>query len=77
MMTSYTLPAEELNEAFMQKLRKSFSGKNVEITVTEIDDIDDTEYLLQSQANREHLLRAIKDVEEGKNLIEVDMSSFK
>jgi antitoxin YefM len=77
MMTSYTLPAEDLNEAFMQKLRKSFSGKNVEITVTEIDDIDDTEYLLRSQANREHLLRAIKDVEEGKNLIEVDMSSFK
>ncbi len=77
MMTSYTLPAEELNEAFMQKLRKSFSGKNVEITVTEIDEADDTEYLLRSQANREHLLRAIKDVEEGKNLIEVDMSSFK
>ncbi len=76
-MTSYTLPADELNEAFLAKLRKSFSGKKVEITVTELDEADETDYLLRSHINREQLLRSIKDVEEGKNLIEVDMNSFK
>jgi hypothetical protein len=75
-MSSYTLPAEDLNEAFMEKLRKTFSGKKVEVTVTALDEMDETEYLMASKANREHLLRAIKDVEAGVNMIELDMSAF-
>ena len=76
MMNTYTLPADDLNEAFLSMLRKSYSGKKVEVTVTEINEMDETEYLLATKANREHLLRALKDVEAGKNLIELDITNF-
>jgi hypothetical protein len=37
---------------------------------------DDTEYLLSSRANREHLLRAMKNVKEGTNLVSVPIEQF-
>ncbi len=43
-MTSYTLPAEEINDALLKKLRKIFSGKKVMVTVTEVPDLEKTAY---------------------------------
>ena len=44
MTTSYTMPAEEMNEAFLQTLRKTFSGKKVTVTVSDAVDLEATEY---------------------------------
>ncbi len=54
--TIYQLDAGGLDEAFLEALRTLFQGKRIEITVAELDE---TEYLLRSEANRERLLAAI------------------
>lgn len=68
MITTYRLRADELDEDFIASLRVLFKDKEVEITVTEVDE---TSYLLRSDANRRHLLQAVENIERGRNLIEV------
>lgn len=38
---------------------------------------DETEYLLSSPANREHLLHAMQDLADGRNLVVPDQSIFR
>jgi len=38
---------------------------------------DETDYLLSSPANREHLLRVIEDIGAGRNLVEPDQTMFR
>ena len=38
---------------------------------------DDTDYLLSSPANREHLLQAVEDLAEGRNTVEPDQAMFR
>jgi len=40
------------------------------------DEVDETEYLLRSPANREYLLQAIDDVRHGRNLVAVPAETF-
>lgn len=40
------------------------------------EEIDETAHLLSTQANREHLLRALADVEAGRNLISAPSGVF-
>ena len=37
---------------------------------------DETEYLLSSPANRDHLLRAVEDLAAGRNIVEPDQAMF-
>lgn len=38
---------------------------------------DETDYLMSSPANREHLLRVMADVTAGRNIIEPDQAMFR
>ena len=38
---------------------------------------DETDYLLSSPANREHLLRVAEDLAAGRNIIEPDQTMFR
>lgn len=67
-VTVYRLHVSELNDQFIEAVQAFFKDKEVEITVTEVDE---TEYLLRSEANRTRLMQAISNVENGKNLVEV------
>jgi len=67
MHTTYRLNANELDEKFIQSLKALFKDKDIEIMVSEVDE---TGYLLRSEANKERLLRAIENVEKGENLVE-------
>ncbi len=58
--------SEQLNIEILDNIKRMFQEKEIEITVNEIDE---TEYLFRSPANKKHLLKAIEDVEQGKNLI--------
>ncbi|MBP8291751.1 MAG: hypothetical protein KAX65_03190 [Caldilineaceae bacterium] len=68
MVTVYRLNVNELNDQFIASLQALFKDKEVEITVSAVDE---TEYLLQSEPNRKRLMEAIASIETGANLVEV------
>ena len=70
MQTIYQINADEIDERLLQSIKALFKNKEIDITVSERDE---TEYLLRSPANREHLLRAIEDVEANRNIITPDL----
>ncbi len=63
MVTIYRLHVNELSEELLNSIKAAFKNKTVEIIVT--DTIDETEYLLATEANRKSLERAMKEIEEG------------
>ncbi len=69
-VTVYRLNVNELNEQFIEALQTLFKDREVEITVPEVDE---TAYLLRSEPNRRRLLHAIKNIDNGKNLVEVPL----
>ncbi len=64
--TIYQINAGELDEKLLQSIKVLSKNKEIEIIISERNE---TEYLLHSPANREYLLRAIKDVEANRNII--------
>jgi len=58
MYSVYRLNVNELNSQFIESLKALFKPKDIEIIVSEIDE---TAYLLQSEANRQRLLQAIEN----------------
>jgi hypothetical protein len=73
MTTVYHTTADELDESFLTNLKSVFKGRSIEISVTENDE---TAYLLRHGVNRERLLRAVEDVNAGKNLVTPDQDQF-
>jgi len=73
MYTVYHLKADELDTQFLEALKTLFKDKTIEIVVTEVDE---TAYLLHSDANRERLLQAVEHVNDGENLVEVELDTL-
>ncbi|NES19117.1 MAG: hypothetical protein F6K41_09330 [Symploca sp. SIO3E6] len=69
MQSSFRLNARDLDQNFLESLKTLFQDKEIEIIVY---DVDETAHLSNSEANRQRLLQAIKNVENGTNLIEVN-----
>lgn len=70
----FHLDANELDESFLSGLKQTFQHRRLEIVVREVDE---TEYLLSSPANKRELLTALADVEAGRNLVVADQSVFR
>ncbi len=64
MTTVYRLHANELSEELLNSIRAAFKDKVIEITVTEA--MDETDYLLSSEANKRHLEQAQQSLQQGK-----------
>ena len=69
MSTVYRLKASELDSNFLEQIKAIFGDKEIEIIVSEFDE---TEYLLKSEVNKNKLLRAIENLKNRQNLVEVD-----
>lgn len=74
MLTTYKLKASEIDQSVIKTIQDLFKDKEIEIIVHEVE--DDTEYLLKSAANKAHLIRAIANIDENKNLKEISVSDL-
>ena len=73
MSTVYRLKASELDLGFLEQIKATFGNKEIEIIVSECDE---TEYLLKSEVNKNKLLKAIENVKERQNLVEVNLQNL-
>lgn len=74
MYTIYRLRADELDQRFLDTIKRQFQGREIEIAICEAAESteDETAYLLRSPANRERLLKAMENVAQGRTLEVVD-----
>ena len=73
METIYRLNADELDNKFIDSLKSVFKNKDIEITVSEIDE---TEYLLRSTKNKELLSKAVSDVKNKIGIVTPNQDQF-
>ncbi len=73
MYTSFHLKANELDDKILKSIKALFKSKRISIIVEE--EMDETEYLLSTDANRKHLEDAIKNVKQGKTT-KVDIDKY-
>lgn len=68
MQSTFTLRKDELNMDFLKGLKKMFSGKTLNITVSDnkTDEQDETEYLLSNPETKARLLKSIEEKKSGK-----------
>lgn len=68
MDTLVRIKADELNKTFLDFIKQSFKGKRIAVHVYEDDEMDETEYLLSTEANKKHLEKSIEEIAEGKGI---------
>ncbi|MBW4534759.1 hypothetical protein C7B62_04490 [Pleurocapsa sp. CCALA 161] len=73
MQSSYRLKANELDEKFIAGLKETYKDKDIEIIIYEVNE---TEYLLQSDVNRQRLMQAKTNVDNKTNLVEIDLEDL-
>ena len=66
MLITIKLREEELNADLIKSIKNSFKGREIEIQIT---DMDETAYLLSSEANKKHLYKSMEELEEGKGIV--------
>ena len=74
MITTYRLNTNELTAQLLDLIRKSFPGKEIEITVLEEDT---TDYLKSNPANQRHINEAVQRIEKNQGLFDYKPSSKK
>ncbi|MBE9166495.1 hypothetical protein IQ238_02725 [Pleurocapsales cyanobacterium LEGE 06147] len=73
MQTIYRLKANELDTHFLEALKATYKDKDIEIIVYEVDE---TEYLFKSEANKTRLIEAKDNVDKKTNLVEVSLDDL-
>tara|TARA_R110002072_G_scaffold101368_1_gene223244 strand:- start:389 stop:613 length:225 start_codon:yes stop_codon:yes gene_type:complete len=71
MYTEFHIAPSELDHEFLANLKALFK-KSSRIAITVEDELDETEYLLRSEANRTMLEQSMKEAEDGK-LVKVNI----
>lgn len=75
MDTLVRMDAEEMNASFIDFIKSTFKGKKMALHIYE-ENIDETEFLLQSNANKKRLYESIENVKNNINLKEIDFSNL-
>jgi antitoxin YefM len=76
MYSTYRLKANELGKDFIKSLKEIFHDKEIEIIVQEVNE-DETDYLLKNPANRDNLLKAVKNANDNLNLVHLPPDNLK
>ena len=76
MSTVYRVKASEIDGAFLEKIKATFGNKEIEIVVSELNQEDETEYLLKSEANKKRLLTAVENIKGHKNLVQLNLEDL-
>ena len=74
MYSTYKLNADELTNDILNSIKSAYQHKEIEIIVQDIQ--DETEYLLSTDANKEHLLKSIKEINKKENLVSVKLEDL-
>ena len=74
MRATFELDIDELDVEFFNRLKELFGQRHIRLTVI-ADTIDETDYLLSSEANKQHLLQSMKEINEGR-VISFDSEKF-
>ena len=51
-------------------------GTEVEVLIFHADEMNETEYLLSTEANRERLLRAVRNLDDKERRISIDLDEY-
>lgn len=88
MQSVYWLHSDELDERLLNSIKLLFEDKMIEIKITDVSssaqngnghtkyEMDETDYLLSSPANRKRLLEAVENVKNGTNLVVVNLADL-
>lgn len=66
MTTTYKLNANQLSNHIIKSIQEAFKDKEIEIIVS--DSIDETNHLLSTEANKKHLYKSIRELEDGQGI---------
>jgi antitoxin YefM len=69
MQSTYRIHAGEFTDDLVQAIRVAYRDREIEIIIS--DDVDETDYLMSTPANRDHLLRAIENINNHTNLVQI------
>jgi antitoxin YefM len=73
MQSVHRLKANELDDRFLESLKAQWGDRGIEIVISEADE---TAYLMRNEAHRQRLLKAVSDIEQRHNLVEVDLEAI-
>ena len=77
MKHTISLELDELNSGLIDQLKALFRDSHKKhVTIIVDDEMDETDYLLQSPANRERLLESLENARKG-NFIGHDLDSYR
>ncbi len=77
MKHTITLELEELNSGLIDQLKELFkNARQKRVTITVDDEMDETDYLLESPANRERLLRSLENARQG-NFVSPNLDAYR
>ena len=77
MKHTISLELDELNLTLIEQLKEFFkNSRQKHITIIVDDELDETDYLLQSPANRERLLRSLENARSG-NFTSLDLDKYR
>ncbi|MEM9923412.1 MAG: hypothetical protein AAF915_06640 [Cyanobacteria bacterium P01_D01_bin.50] len=73
MHSIYRINTKQLDSSFIDALKVNYPDKEIERIVYEVDE---TAYLLSSEANKKHFLKAVENIQNKSNIVGVDIENL-